>query len=153
MNICVSNKHTEESVNFPITIFLVIFSYSHLIMMPCRCQKFMSSTRLKRLICMKTKEQPCDPPVKYIKVHMAIRWIIRHVLLLLWFKDLMNATYEVTIHRSNLSTLLSSAFIRWGGAWAESICQSSKQRRSPITGDSFRLIPPNCMVSQACVLR
>ena len=29
MNTCVSNKHTEESVNFPITIFLVIFSYSH----------------------------------------------------------------------------------------------------------------------------
>ena len=25
MNTCVSNKHTEESVNFPITIFLVIF--------------------------------------------------------------------------------------------------------------------------------
>ena len=65
----------------------------------------MSSTRLERLICMKTKEQPCDPPVKYIKVHMAIRWIIRHGLVLLWFKDLMNATYEVTIHRSNLSTL------------------------------------------------
>ena len=43
---------------------------------------------------------------------MAIRWIIRHGLVLLWFKDLMNATYEVTIHRSNLSTLLSSA---WGG--------------------------------------
>ena len=34
------------------------------------------------------------------------------VLTLLWFADLMNVTEEVTIHRSNVSTLLSSAFIR-----------------------------------------
>ena len=32
--------------------------------------------------------------------------------MLLWFKDLMNVTEEVTIHRPNVSTLLSSAFIR-----------------------------------------
>ena len=32
--------------------------------------------------------------------------------MLLWFADLMNVTEEVTIHRSNVSTLLSSAFIR-----------------------------------------
>ena len=37
---------------------------------------------------------------------------IRHSLMLLWFADLMNATEEVTIHRPNVSTLLSSAFIR-----------------------------------------
>ena len=31
--------------------------------------------------------------------------------MLLWFADLMNVTEEVTIHRPNVSTLLSSAFI------------------------------------------
>ena len=37
---------------------------------------------------------------------------IRHSLMLLWFADLTNVTEEVTIHRPNVSTLLSSAFIR-----------------------------------------
>ena len=37
---------------------------------------------------------------------------VRHGLMLLWFTDLMNVTEEVTIHRPNVSTLLSSAFIR-----------------------------------------
>ena len=32
--------------------------------------------------------------------------------MILWFTDLMNVTEEVTIHRPNVSTLLSSAFIR-----------------------------------------
>ena len=32
--------------------------------------------------------------------------------MLLWFKDLMNVTNEVTVHRHNVSTLLSSALIR-----------------------------------------
>ena len=32
--------------------------------------------------------------------------------MLLWFTDLMNVTEEVTIHRPNVPTLLSSAFIR-----------------------------------------
>ena len=32
--------------------------------------------------------------------------------MLLWFADLMNATEKVTIHRLNVLTLLSSAFIR-----------------------------------------
>ena len=50
--------------------------------------------------------------IKYIKVHMASRWTIRHGLMLLRFTDLMNVTEEVTIHRPNVSTLLSSAFIR-----------------------------------------
>ena len=49
---------------------------------------------------------------KYIKVHMTTRWTIRHGLMLPWFTDLMNVTEEVTIHRPNDSTLLSSAFIR-----------------------------------------
>ena len=48
----------------------------------------------------------------FIKVHKATRWTIRHSLMLLWFTDLMNVTEEVTIHRPNVSTLLSSAFIR-----------------------------------------
>ena len=34
-----------------------------------------------------------------------------HGLMLLWFTDLMNVTEEVTIHRPNVSTLLSSAFL------------------------------------------
>ena len=38
--------------------------------------------------------------------------MFRHGLMLLWFKDLMNVTEEVTIHRPNVSTLPSSAFIR-----------------------------------------
>ena len=50
--------------------------------------------------------------LKYITVHTATRWTIRHGLVLLWFKDLMNVTEEVTIHGPNVSTLLSSAFIR-----------------------------------------
>ena len=50
--------------------------------------------------------------LKYIKVHTATRWTIRHSLKLHWFADLMNVTEEVTIHRPNVSTLLSSAFIR-----------------------------------------
>ena len=37
--------------------------------------------------------------------------VARHGLMLLWFKDLMNVT-EVKIHRPNVSTLLSNAFIR-----------------------------------------
>ena len=34
---------------------------------------------------------------------------IRHGLMLLWFIDLMNVIEEVTIHRPDVSTLLSSA--------------------------------------------
>ena len=45
---------------------------------------------------------------------MATRWTIRHGLMLLWFTDLMNVAKEVTIHRPNFSTLLSSVFIRGG---------------------------------------
>ena len=52
--------------------------------------------------------------LKYIKVHTATRCTIRHSLILLWFADLMNVTEAVTIHRPNVSTLLSSAFIRGG---------------------------------------
>ena len=43
---------------------------------------------------------------------MATRWTIEHGLMLLWFTDLTNVTEEVTIHRPNVSTLLSSAFVR-----------------------------------------
>ena len=32
--------------------------------------------------------------------------------MLLWFTNLMNATEEITIHRPNVSTLLSNALIR-----------------------------------------
>ena len=53
-----------------------------------------------------------DANSKYIKVHTATRWTIRHGLMLLWFTDLMNVTEEVTIYRPSVSILLSSAFIR-----------------------------------------
>ena len=43
---------------------------------------------------------------------MATRWTVSHGLMLLRFTDLMNVTEEVTIHRPNILTLLSSAFIR-----------------------------------------
>ena len=36
----------------------------------------------------------------------------RNSLILLWFPDLMNVTEEVAIYRPNVSTLLSSAFLR-----------------------------------------
>ena len=49
---------------------------------------------------------------QYIKVHIATRWTIRHGLMLLWSTDLLNVTEEVTIHRPNVSTLLSGAFFR-----------------------------------------
>ena len=49
----------------------------------------------------------------YINVHKATRWTIKHGLMLLWFKDLISeCNREVIIHRPNVSTLLSSAFIR-----------------------------------------
>ena len=54
---------------------------------------------------------------------MATRWTIRHSLMLLWFADLMNVTGEVTIQRSNISTLLSSAFIR-GQQWGHSLMKA-----------------------------
>ena len=48
---------------------------------------------------------------------LLVQWILQlsrcwHGLMLLWFTDLINVTEEVTIHRPNVSTLLSSAFIR-----------------------------------------
>ena len=43
---------------------------------------------------------------------MATRWTVSHGLMLLQFTDLMNVTEEVTIHRTNVSRLMSSAFIR-----------------------------------------
>ena len=49
-----------------------------------------------------------DANSKYIKVHTATRWTIRHGLMLLWFTDLMNVTEEVTIYRPSVSILLSS---------------------------------------------
>ena len=51
-------------------------------------------------------------PINPIKVHMTTRRTIRHGLILLWFTDLINVTEEVTIHRPNVSKLLSSALIR-----------------------------------------
>ena len=43
---------------------------------------------------------------------MATMWTVSHGLMLLQFTDLMNVIEEVTIHRPNVLTLMSSAFIR-----------------------------------------
>ena len=51
-------------------------------------------------------------PINSTRVHMATRWTIRHGLMPLWFTDLINVTEKATIHGPNVSTLLSSAFIR-----------------------------------------
>ena len=47
---------------------------------------------------------------------ISVAEMFRHSLLF-WFTDLMNVTEEVTIHRPNVSTLLSSAFIRGNIVW------------------------------------
>ena len=39
--------------------------------------------------------------------------------MLLWFADVVNVTEKVTVHRPNVSTLLSSAFIRGEGTRQE----------------------------------
>ena len=50
--------------------------------------------------------------VPQITVQTPMSTAFKHSLMLHWFADLMNVTEEVTIHRPNVSTLLSSAFIR-----------------------------------------
>ena len=50
--------------------------------------------------------------IRILKNFVLLTNEMRHSLMLLWFADLMNVTEEVTIHRPNVSTLLSSAFIR-----------------------------------------
>ena len=68
----------------------------------------------------------------------------RHSLMLLWFKDLMNLTEEVTIHRPNVSTLLSSTFIKW---------QMARQKPSSVTAkDQLQLVTLLMKGSQRLVL-
>ena len=52
---------------------------------------------------------------------------MRHGLMQLWFTDLMNVTEEVIVHRPNVSTFLSSAFIR-GDLNAEEVVFSIKHQ-------------------------
>ena len=91
--------------------------------------------------------------------------------------------WEVTIHRPNVSTLLSGGIIRGGLNVATSgcfICSliscpffwlgvnrrqvvsryhhdlpgfQTKALVTSISSDNFRIIPPNCTISKACVLR
>ena len=68
----------------------------------------------------------------------------RHSFMLLWFKDLMNLTEEVTIHRPNVSTLLSSTFIKW---------QMARQKPSSVTAkDQLQLVTLLMKGSQRLVL-
>ena len=57
------------------------------ILMPDNDNDFLSSLRSG----IDVNEKLC-PLLRYIKVHKATRWTIRHGLMLLWFKDLMNVT-------------------------------------------------------------
>ena len=50
-----------------------------------------------------------------------------------WFADLMNVTEEVTIHRPNVSTLLSSAFIRGDLNAAVFLCKKENSALSEHT--------------------
>ena len=57
---------------------------------------------------------------RYNKVHMATRWTIRHGLMPLWFKDLMNITEKLqfidpTFRRSCL--VPSSPLMLWEWSW------------------------------------
>ena len=64
--------------------------------------------------------------------------------MLLWFKDLMNLTKEVTIHRPNVSTLLSSTFIKW---------QMARQKPSSVTAiNQLQLVTLLMKGSQRLVL-
>ena len=68
----------------------------------------------------------------------------RRSLMLLWFKDLMNLTEEVTIHRPNVATLLSSTFIKW---------QMARQKPSSVTAkNQLQLVTLLMKGSQRLVL-
>ena len=68
----------------------------------------------------------------------------RNSLMLLWFKDLINLTEEVTIHRPNFSTLLSSTFIKW---------QMARQKPSSVTAkNQLQLVTLLMKGSQRLVL-
>ena len=71
---------------------------------------------------------------------------IRHSLMLLWFADLMNVTEEVTIHRPNVSTLLSSAFIR--GAFI-AIFDLWKLYSNSYTASLDEVFITTCLIEQA----
>ena len=59
-----------------------------------------------------------------------------------WFADLMNVTEEVTIHRPNVSTLLSSAFLHEFGFWSR--VEGTKSRvegnMSTVEGNMSRVL-------------
>ena len=55
--------------------------------------------------------QICKSASDQILAFFLLHTEVGHSLMLLWFADLVNVTEEVTIHRPNVSTLLSSAFI------------------------------------------
>ena len=79
--------------------------------------KWMSATMSLLSVSDRSTVNSCPKPAQGWRHH---RWTktmqnmtaLRHGLMLLWFTGLMNVTEKVTIHRPNVSTLLSSAFIR-----------------------------------------
>ena len=63
--------------------------------------------------CLKVRPLTCFVLFRFVLFcFFLITSVVGHSLKLHWFADLMNVTEEVTIHRPNISTLLSSAFIR-----------------------------------------
>ena len=101
-------------------IYKYLCPFLSFFMLPSLLKRIYTDIRVvPRLYYTVTKGRPewvfrsgMKTPVNFIKVDMATRWTIKHGLMLLWFTDLINVTEEVTIHRPNVSTLLSSAFIR-----------------------------------------
>ena len=62
----------------------------------------------------------CDISTTFIKVHKTTKWIIRYGLMLLWFKDLMNATEKLQFIDPtcrHLSLVPSSGVIDWHWKW------------------------------------
>ena len=68
---------------------------------------------------------------------MEEKTIIRHGLMLLWFKDLMNVNEEVTMYKPNVSIHLSSAFIN-SFSWKFQGFKDSVNTETSRRGNFFR---------------
>ena len=80
---------TVSALLFPPERNSIVFNHCQLLSLSSKIKFFIPTDGLEST----TKGKNNKEIVKYIKVHKATRRIIRHGLVLLWFKDLMN---EVT---------------------------------------------------------
>ena len=81
---------TVSALRFPPERNSIVFNHCQLLSLSSKIEFSIPTDGLEST----TKGKNNKEVVKYIKVHKATRRIIRHGLVLLWFKDLMN---EVTI--------------------------------------------------------